>query len=306
MSELAIETKDLTRDYGKFRALDQATLAIEQGRVLALLGPNGAGKTTLLHLLMGMLEPSMGIAKVLGSDCRCLPAGTVSRVGYVGDGEEPPYWAKIRQLMRVQAGASESFNREFFQRFLAKHELKPSRVFGTLSKGQKKWVRAGLALAARPRVILLDEPAEGLDPSARQSLYDELRDHINESNATAIVATHIIGDIERIADDVAIIDHGKLLIHASLEDLRDQVREFELGADDPMPELGDAYEVLGSKKTAGTTLVWLRSSPDQASALPALLPAHTQLRTVGLEAFYLAMTEHHDTKDSGMGDSHED
>ena len=295
MSELAVETKDLTRDYGRFRALDQATLAIEQGRVVALLGPNGAGKTTLLHLLMGMLEPTHGLARVLGSDSRRLPAGTVCRIGYVGDGEEPPSWARVRQLMRVQAGASGRFDREFFQRFLARHELKASRAFGALSKGQKKWVRAGLVLAARPCLALLDEPVEGLDPSARQSLYDELRDQINETNATAIVATHIISDIERIADDVAIINHGKLVIHASLEDLRDQEREIELAPDEQIPAVGDGYEILGCKETSGVTIAWVRSTPDQAGALPALLPPHTELRTVGLESFYLAMTEHHNT-----------
>jgi ABC-2 type transport system ATP-binding protein len=139
---------------------------------------------------------------------------------------------------------------------------------------------------------LLDEPAEGLDPSARQHLYDELRDQINESNASAIVATHIISDIERIADDVAIIHQGKLLIHASLEDLREQLREVELGPDEPLPDLGERYEILGRKETAGVTIAWVRSAPDQANALSNLLPDHTQVRAVGLESFYLAMTEH--------------
>jgi ABC-type multidrug transport system ATPase subunit len=139
--------------------------------------------------------------------------------------------------------------------------------------------------------MLMDEPAEGLDPSARQSLYDELRDYVTEGEATAVVATHIIGDIERIADDVAVIDRGHVIAHAALEDLREQVREVQLPADDQMPELPGSVELLGSRVASDARLVWVRCALDE-SELEQSLPAGSTVRSANLETFYLALTQH--------------
>ena len=287
-----IKTENLGRDYGRVRALDKVNLCIEKGRVVALLGPNGAGKTTFLRLLNGMLESTRGRSEILGVDSRNMPTAVVSRVGYMGDTEQPAGWSTISQLVGLQAGVSEKFDRSFIGQFLDKRELGLKSSFGSLSKGQKKWVRAGLVLASRPDVLFLDEPAEGLDPSARVELYDQLRDYVNESDATAIAATHIIGDIERIADDVAIINHGKIVTYASLEDLREEVREVELGAEEQLPDFGDGVEILGSKKIADVQLVWLRCSQGGQDELERVLGEGRTIRTVSLETFYLAMTEH--------------
>ncbi|MHC4638333.1 MAG: ABC transporter ATP-binding protein [Planctomycetota bacterium] len=294
MNNIVIKTEDLSRDYGSLKALDKANISIEKGRVVVLLGPNGAGKTTFLHLLMGMLEPTEGEAKVLGADSRAMPGKIVNKIGYIGDGEEPPRWISIKKMVNLQAGASENFNHEFARQFLSKRHLSLKHSFGSLSKGQKKWVRAALVIAAGPDILLLDEPADGLDPSARLELYNELRDYINDAHATVIVATHIIGDIERIADDVAIINHGKIVTHAGLEDLRDQVREIQLPGSEQAPVFGNDVEVLGSKVTAGVRLVWIKSVVGQRGKLANLLPANVPIRSVGLETFYLAMTEHNE------------
>ncbi len=287
-----IKTESLGRDYGRVRALDNVNLCIEKGRVVALLGPNGAGKTTFLRLLNGMLEATRGRSEILGVDSRNMPYEVVSRVGYMGDTDQPTCWSTIGQLISLQAGVSEKFDRNFMNQFLDKRGLGLKRSFGSLSKGQKKWVRAGLVLSAGPDVLFLDEPAEGLDPSARVDLYDQLRDYVNESDATAIAATHIIGDIERIADDVAIINHGKIVTYASLEDLREEVREVELGVDEQLPGFGDGVEILGSKKIADVQLVWLRCSQEGQDELERVLGEGRTIRTVSLETFYLAMTEH--------------
>jgi len=292
MSEIAIRIEGLCRDYGDLRALDDVNLSIEKGRVVALLGPNGAGKTTFLHVLMGMLEPTSGRAQVLGADSRTVPKEVVGRIGYMGDGDEPPRWATAGQLIGLQAGASGRPVRGFAEQFLAKLGLSRRSVYGALSKGQKKWVRASLVLAARPEVMLLDEPAEGLDPSARRELYDELRDYVTDSDATVVVATHIIADIERIADEVAIINKGCIATHAALDDLREQVREIQLTENDAIPESADGIEVLGVKAVSGAVLVWVRCPQQAGGRLEAICPKEAAIRAVGLETFYLAMTEH--------------
>jgi ABC-2 type transport system ATP-binding protein len=292
MSQKIIKTEQLGRDYGRLCALDNVSLAIEKSRVVALLGPNGAGKTTFLHILMGLLEPTRGCARVLESNSRSLSAGISGKIGYMGDGDEPPGWTTIRQLISLQAGASESFTKQDAQELIAQRGLKKNAVFGSLSKGQKKWVRAALVLAARPELLVLDEPAEGLDPAARVELYDKLRDYVTESDATAIVATHIIGDIERIADDVAIIYKGSVVTYACLEDLREQVREVHLKGSDSVPEFGEGIEVLGSKGVEDGLLAWVRCSHEAQQELVKVCGSKAEIRTVGLETFYLAITAH--------------
>jgi len=183
-------------------------------------------------------------------------------------------------------------NQDYFAQSMKKRDLNLSKTYGSLSKGQKKWVRASLVLAGMPDVLLLDEPAEGLDPSARKDLYDQLRDYANDSEATAIVATHIIGDIERIADDVAIINHGRLITYADLEDLRDQVREVQLGEMETLPELGAEIEVLGGKNSDGARIIWIKCPEDAQQRLEHALGEKVAMWTVSLETFYLALTEH--------------
>lgn len=291
MREFVIETTGLSRDYGSLRALDKVNLSIEKDRIVALLGPNGAGKTTLLHLLMGMLEPTEGRASVLGIDSRTLDNQTAAGIGYMGDREEPPRWMTVRQLINLQAGSTKQFDKAFVKKLLSDKQLSLKKSFGAMSKGQKKWLRAGLVLASRPNVLILDEPAEGLDPSARYEIYDYLREYITESGATAIVATHIIGDIERIADDVAIIHKGHVMTYASLEDLREQVCEIHL-PDGPLPEeIESNVELIGKKKITDGTLFWVRCNAVGEDELKHLLEPHATVRHVDLQTYYMAVTE---------------
>ena len=299
MSDIVIKTTDLCRDYGRFRALDKASLSIEKDRIVALLGPNGAGKTTFLHLVMGLLEPTKGIATVLGADSRKMKKEIVAQIGYMGDGDEPPGWVTAKKLIAMQRESSAAFDRDFIEKFLADRGLPLKKTFGSMSKGQKKWLRAGLVLASKPKILILDEPAEGLDPSARYELYDYLREYITESAATAVVATHIIGDIERIADDVAVIHKGKVITHACLEDLRDEVSEIHLSENELPASISKDFELIGKKEVAGGALFWVRSTKVPHEELKNLLGEHSHVRRVDLQTFYLAITEnnHNDAKE---------
>ena len=257
MNNIVIETTDLCRDYGRFRALNNVNLTIEKNRIVALLGPNGAGKTTFLHLIMGMLEPTEGKAFVLGEDSRDLCRNIVSRIGYMGDGDEPPSWMTVRQLIALQKESSKNFDSGFINQFLAERKLPLNKIYGSMSKGQKKWLRAGLVLASRPEILIFDEPAEGLDPSARYDLYDRLREYVIDSGATVIVATHIIGDIERIADDVAVIIDGKVVTHDCLEDLRDDISEIYITQPELPEYVRGHFDLIGKKQVPEGGLFWV-------------------------------------------------
>ncbi len=292
MSDDAVQTVELRRDFGAVRALDGLDLKIAQGSILLLLGSNGAGKTTLLRILMGLIQPTAGAASVLGSPAWPPPADVAGTLGYVGDRCEPPRWATLALLEDLQAGASASFDRAHFRELCRRRELSPSRPYGSLSKGQRRWILVSLALACRPRLILLDEPADGLDPSARRMLYDALRDHVNQHEATAIVTTHVIADVERIGDEVAILDRGRLLLHAPLEDLRDYVRQVEIAGGETLPYLGDGVTIVGERQQGATAIFWITQNGLGDEELSRRLGPRAAVRHVGLEELYLAMTEH--------------
>jgi ABC-2 type transport system ATP-binding protein len=149
-----------------------------------------------------------------------------------------------------------------------------------------------LALASGADVLLVDEPADGLDPVARRRLYDRLREHANHSGATVLVVTHIIGDIERVADDVAILHHGRLVLHQPLEDLREQVREIELQSGTSIPSLPDGVELLGMRAVGDSQLMWVRCIAAVSQNLAGICGVRSSVRHVDLETLYLALTEH--------------
>jgi ABC-2 type transport system ATP-binding protein len=287
MNEPIIKTENLGRDYGKFKALSEVNLTLERGRVIALLGPNGAGKTSLLHLLTGQLEPTRGRSCILGHPSRSLPKEIVGKIAYMGDSEEPPGWYTPGQLFTLQSQIG-LFDRKKADDFLGIQGLDPKKPFGDFSKGQKKWIRAAMVLAAQSDVIIMDEPAEGLDPASRIKLYESLRRHVSDCDSLAIVATHIINDIETIADEVIIINHGKVIVHENIEDIREHVREIFVPETETLPDFALSAKTLGSKAVSGGMLFWIKTSDDLAGKLPAT----ASVRPVNLEAFYLSVTEH--------------
>jgi ABC-2 type transport system ATP-binding protein len=299
MNDRVIETRGLGRRFGIVYALDAVDLEIEKDTIVSLLGPNGAGKTTLMRLLMGLLAPSSGEARIFDVPCRSLTDEHTRRIGYMGDSSAPPGWASIGQLIDLKASVCSQFDHAAMNGFMAKHRLNPERAYGALSKGQKKWVQAGILLAACPDLILMDEPAEGLDPLARRALYDHLRDYVTDHQATALVTTHVIGDIERVADDVAIINRGQLALHASLEDLREQVREIKLPGSETIPEPLEAMEILRQQSTDTGHLLWVRCTNGVTDLQQYAWFARAKIRSVSLETLYFAIT----TPDGPLGET---
>ncbi|MGA2062539.1 MAG: ABC transporter ATP-binding protein [Thermoguttaceae bacterium] len=292
MNDPVISIENLRRDFGSVKALDNLNLEATKGSILALLGPNGAGKTTLLRIVMGLIEPTGGQASVLGRPAWPYSYKQCGRIAYVGDRCEPPNWATPGLLVALQASTSMRFNRALFRDLCARRNIDPRRHYGAMSKGQRRWILTSLALASRPELILLDEPADGLDPAARRDLYDSLRNYVTECDAAAVVATHVIADVERIADDVAIIDSGRLIFSAPLEDLREQVRQVEIPGGIALPKIDKAISILGSVRSGDMQILWIRHDGTSDEALREKLGTGANIRTIGLEEIYLAIAEH--------------
>jgi ABC-2 type transport system ATP-binding protein len=297
MNNRAIETGGLVRRFGRKAAIDGVDLAIEPNTIAALVGPNGAGKTTLLQLLLGLLEPTEGTAEVLGHSSRMMPAQVAPQIQSVGDRHEPPPYVRLNELANLQQAACAKFDRQFFTRLLFDHSLNPSARFGTLSKGQRRWALAALALASFPRVLLMDEPADGLDPAARRMLYEQLRQYVNETEATVLVSSHVLSDLERVADEVVVLRSGRIVLCDSLELLREQTRELTLHVGEATPAFLDQFQLIAEHDDGLARRKWIRlrqgEGRDESHAERALEHAdsHAGVHHVNLESLYFALTE---------------
>lgn len=285
--EVVLETIDLARDFDGRVALNDVSLTVARGEVLALLGPNGVGKSTLMKLIAGLLKPSHGEARLWGSPC-WPPSANLCRVGCVLDGMAPSAGVRVRDLLSLKQSATPTFDRALADSLCREHRIGLTSRWHTLSKGQKRWVLLAATLASGVELLLLDEPADGLDVATRRELYGLLRRQANQRGVTVVVASHVITDLERIADEVVILADGKVRLHSPLEQLRDEVWEVELGRDFSESAVTPLAEITSSRRTDEGTLAVIRfRSPHLADHL---LPGEVARRRVSLEDLYLAYT----------------
>ncbi len=230
MRELLIQASNLTKSFaGGVVAVNGLDLHVERGAVYGLLGRNGAGKTTTLRLLMGLLRPDRGEARVLGENLARASRAVRARVAYVSQSQLLPGWMTLRELCRYAAHFYDRWDADWSMGLARRWELPLDRAVGRFSSGEQRRTAILLALAPRPDVLLLDEPAAGLDPIARLELVGELISSMaREQGCTVLFSTHIISDLERIAEFIGIMDRGRLLTSERLDDLQTNVRRVQV------------------------------------------------------------------------------
>ncbi len=222
-----IETKNLTRRYGRTEALHGLDLAVPEGSVCALLGPNGAGKTTTLKVLMNLLEPTAGSAIVFGVDSRKLGEAERAQIGYVSENQELPLWMTVRQLLDYCRPFYPTWDRELEKTLLARFELPLERKLSQLSRGMTMKAALLSSLAYRPKLLVLDEPFSGLDPLVRDEFIKGVLEVSDTGAWTVLVSSHDIEEVERLADRVALLDNGKLRLNETTEELQRRFRRVE-------------------------------------------------------------------------------
>ena len=226
----AIRTRNLTKTFtGGMVALSGLDLTIPHGVVYGLMGRNGAGKTTTLRLLMGLLRPDQGEAEVLGVDMWKSGRAARGRVAYVSQSQQLPGWMTVPEVCRYASHFYETWDHGFARDLCRRWSISEDRPLGALSGGEQRKAAILLALAPQPEVLLLDEPAAGLDPISRRELIDELISLLShERKCTVVFSTHIISDLERIAEQVGILDRGHLRLSRSLDDLKATFRRVQV------------------------------------------------------------------------------
>ena len=216
--ETCLECRDLSKRFGSVQALDGVTLSIAPGRVVGLLGPNGSGKTTLIKLANGLLTPSSGEIRI----CGALPGKeTKAVVSYLPDRPCLPEWMSADELMDYFADFFEDFDRARAADMMARLRLNPHMKYGQMSKGTREKVQLILVMSRRARLYLLDEPIGGVDPATRDYILDTIIRNYDE-NASVLISTHLISDVENVLDDVIFLREGRVTLQASVDDIRAQ------------------------------------------------------------------------------------
>lgn len=222
MTPIALE--GLTVRYGQRLALDQVSLTVPEGSVYAVLGRNGAGKSSLVRCLLGEQKPSAGRALLLGRDVWHERAAILSEVGVVPEEPDAPPAMTARQLSRFCSRLYPRWDAAGVEARLKRFGVPADTPFGKLSKGQKGQVMMALALAAAPRLLVLDDPTLGLDAVARKAVFEELIGDLADRGTTVFITTHDLAGVERIADRVGILRAGKLVLDEEMESLKTRFR----------------------------------------------------------------------------------
>ena len=246
---------NVSKRFGRTQALDQVSLEASAGCVVALLGENGAGKTTSLRILLGLCDPDAGEAEVLGMSSRQHGREIRRRVGYVPDRPQLYGWMTVDEVGWFTAGFHGPTTYPHYCRLIKKFDLASDQKLKTLSKGQLAKVSLAIAMAHEPELLILDEPTSGLDPIVRRDFLSSMADVAAEGR-TVLLSSHQIHEVERVADIVAILRHGKLVVNEPLDELKQAVREITLTlpADSPaaieLPGLVIAQQRIGQQLRA--------------------------------------------------------
>jgi len=212
-----LECKELTKKYGSLKALDNINISIEPGKIIGLLGPNGSGKTTLIKIANGLLKPTSGEIIIDGNKPG---VETKKVVSYLPDRITLPEWMCADELCSFYMDFYADFDNERAQRMLSELNIDTKKPIKNLSKGTREKVQLILAMSRKAKLYLLDEPIGGVDPATRDYILKTIVGNY-EQDASVIISTHLISDVEKILDDVIFLQNGAITLYSSVDDIRE-------------------------------------------------------------------------------------
>ena len=260
-----IEVNNRIKEFGGFRVLDGVNMIVERGNIYGLVGRNGAGKSTLIRHLTGVYRQDAGEIFIDGQEVY-ENKDIKGEIAYIPD--DPFYFlqADTLEMMRYYRNMYPNFDEKMFYRL---QEFFPGidmrRNIRRLSKGMQKQVAFWLALCCRPKLLILDEPLDGLDPVMRRQIWTILMSEVAEKKTTVLVSSHNLRELEDVCDHVGIMDHGKIIIERSLLDLHGNISKIQVACRAGMPKLPEDFEVLHMSNIGRVYTMIVRGNPNQAA-----------------------------------------
>ena len=219
-----IAVSQLTRRFGSRTALASVSLSVPVGAVYGLVGANGAGKTTLIKHILGLLRAESGSVRVFGLDPVADPVGVLSRIGYLSEDPDLPGWMRVEELIRYSRAFYPAWDDAYAEELRQTFGLDPAPKIRTLSKGQKARLGLLIALAYRPELLVLDEPSSGLDPIVRRDILGAILRTIADEGRTVLFSSHLLEEVEQVADHVTMISKGTIALSAPLNVIKQSHR----------------------------------------------------------------------------------
>ena len=249
MIEPVIDISGLTRRFGDKTALDSVSLSLPRGAVYGLVGANGAGKTTLIRHIMGLLRAEAGSVRVFGLDPVADPVAVLSRIGYLSEENDIPGWMRVDELIRYSRAFYSEWDDPYAEELRDAFALDPAAKIINLSKGQKARMGLLIALAHQPDLLVLDEPSSGLDPIVRRDILGAVIRTIADEGRTVLFSSHLLEEVEQVADHVTMISDGRIVLSGALETIKESHR-----ANGRIPSLEEIFVALvGMPATSDST-----------------------------------------------------
>ena len=303
----AVEMKDVTRTFGSGKdltlAVDHLTLSVPRGSVYGLLGANGAGKTTSIRMMVSHLQPDSGEIRVLGERPEEYSTDTRRRIAYISENMQIPRWMSMEDAAAFCKPLYPKWNEPLYQELLKPFDLKPSRRYEESSKGQRRAMCIIIALCQEPEILIMDEPASGLDTLARRHFLKELLKVTCDENKTVLFSSHILGDIERTVDRVAIMMKGRMILEGELDLLKERVRRITIHTEPgtvPPAHLVLPFQILRDIRERNS-LHWVVTDfeEDKMSRLRESLPETAAVEVEGFNLEELFMESIESGRDDG-------
>ena len=288
-SQMVVQIEGLTRRFGSTIALDDVSLSVPRGTVYGLVGVNGAGKTTLLKHVLGLLKAQTGRVRVFGLDPVADPVGVLSKIGYLSEEKDLPDWMRLDELLHYNRAFYPNWDDRFAEELRQMFELDPTKKVKQLSRGQRARAALLVALAHRPEILVLDEPSSGLDPIVRRDILTAIIRTISEEGRSVLFSSHLLDEVERVSDHVAIIYGGRIILCDGLDRIKDSFHCLTIRFDEPQshpPTIAGALTWKGAQHE-WTAVCNGRLDTLQAAAAEAGARIVEQ-RTPSLEEIFIA------------------
>lgn len=285
-----IWTRDLAKEIKGRQVLSGVSVTVPAGEVIGIVGKNGAGKSTLFDLLLGFAVPTSGLSMVFDEMSSGLPAAVKGRIGFVPQQDELVGMLTGAQQLALIASLHDHWDEALINRLAREWEVPLDRRISQLSGGERQKLSTLCALGHRPELLILDEPASSLDPLARRRFMREIVDIASDARRTLIYATHIVSDLERIANRIWLLRSGQLVWQGGLDELKESVVRVQLRSDHPIdPALQLPNQLQGSISGATAAFVVSSWSAAQRTDLAQRLQMEVEVEPLGLEEIFLAL-----------------
>jgi ABC-2 type transport system ATP-binding protein len=287
----AIFTQRLTKYYGRRAVVNSLDLRVPQGCVYGFLGRNGAGKSTTIKMLTGMVHPDSGKAFVLGEDVAQLSPATRGRIAYLAEGHPLYRWMTVGEMARFAAAFYSNWNDRLLEQILDHFALPRRAKIRRLSNGQRAQLSLALAVAPDPELLILDDPTLGLDTVVRRDFLESLIQVIQRRGRTILFSSHILGDVERVADRIGILINGVLRVDCPTDVFKDSVRKIVLEFGRAPPEFPGCAGLVSSRQVGVTLeLIVVGFGDEQRQACEALEPHAIDVIELNLEDAFIEYT----------------